>query len=371
VNSGRRTKAIGLMLERIRQTAEEEAPGFPHFADVRTGRWTRSAEGDWTGGFWVGELWLAAAATRDPWFYDQASNWAGRLQARNQADTIFRGFLFWYGAAIGSITMGDGTAAEIAIDGASRLAGTFNEAAGLMPLGSAAEEAESVGPTETNIDGVPGVVPLLVWTGRRVSALEYIDRARLHAIRHIDLCVRNDGSVVQSASFDLDSGRTLRRYTHKGLTNESTWTRAQAWAMLGYAQALQWLGEDFRAVAYRVADWWIEHLPDDGVAWWDFEAPGSLRDTSGTAIAAAALLKLAEGPAGKRFRDVAEHMVDALVDRHLTGMHSSRDEVPGILTDGCYNRRIGLAVANELIWGDYMLLESLLHLDGVIDTSSL
>ncbi len=361
--------AIDAMLEQIRQTAREDAPGFPHYGDPETGVWTRSPAGDWTGGFWVGELWLAAATTRDPWLRDQARSWSARVLPRAQSDTIFRGFLFWYGAAIGSVLLGDRDAERIAQAGAVGLQDLWVPGAGLFPLGTTAEEAHAVGRTDANIDGVPGVVPLLVWAAARQDDGSLVERARSHAQRHIELCVRDDGSVCQSASFDPATGALERRYTHKGVTDDSTWTRAQAWAMLGYAHALRWLGDEFREVAVTVADWWLAHLPEDGVAWWDFDAPGTLRDTSGTAIAAASLLKLAAlvPDRSDAYRGCAEQMVEAMVARHLTPTSAADRRPPGILADGCYNRRIGLATRAELIWGDYFLFESLLHLAGSLD----
>lgn len=360
-----RARAIDLMLQRIRQTAADPSPAFPHYGDPQTGAWTRSENGDWTGGFWVGELWLAAAATGDDQLRARASEWSERILPRASSDTIFRGFLFWYGAAIGARLFDDDAAAAIAETGAAGLLQMYDEKAGLLPLGTTAEEAQSVGHFDTNIDGVPGVVPLLAWTGRRSGATARIDMARSHARQHEAFCVRDDDSVCQSASFDPADGSLVRRYTHKGVTDESTWTRAQAWAMLGYAQSVHWLGKEFLDVACRVADWWIAHLPDDDITWWDFDAPGTIRDTSGTAIAAAAMLKLAAAPGVEddRYRAAAERMIDALIDRHLTGMNPGDLRPPGILADGCYNQRIELATANELIWGDYMLLEALLCIE--------
>ena len=364
-----RARAIDLIVERLRTTLREPEPGFPHYADPTSGAWTRTPDGDWTGGFWEGQLWLAAAATGDDELRRGAQGWAERIRPRASSDTIFRGFLFWYGAAIGDQLLGDEHAAEVAITGVTGLLDLYNDAAGLFPLGTSAEEATSVGRSETNIDGVPGVVPLLVWAASRLDRPDLVDKARSQARRHIDLCVRDDGSVCQSASFNAATGEMVRRYTHKGATDASTWTRAQAWAMLGYAQSIHWLGDEFRDVACHVADWWVEHLPADGVAWWDFDAPGTLRDTAGTAIAAAALLKLATGVGaeGQRYRSTAERMVDALIAGHLTGVDPADSRPAGILTDGCYNNRIGLAVANELVWGDYMLLEALLALEGRIE----
>jgi unsaturated chondroitin disaccharide hydrolase len=364
------------MLQRIDATAAEEDEGFPHYADPASGAWTRSPAGDWTGGFWVGELWLAAHVTGDDRYRAEALQWAQRLRRRTTSETVFRGFLFWYGAAIGSILLDDPTARAIAVDGARGLAALYNPAARAIPLGSEAEEASDVGHSEANIDGVPGGTPLLVWAARETGDAQLEAIARAHAERHVELCVRDDASVCQSASFDVDTGGLERRYTHKGVHDDSTWTRAQAWAMLGFAQAAGWVSGDFREVANRVSDWWIEHMPDDRVAFWDFDdprIPRAPRDTSGTAIAAAALLKLgALVPARRdRYRAAAEAMVDALVERHLTPIADSDSRPPGILADGCYNERIGLATSHELIWGDYFLLESLLVLEGRLDPTAL
>jgi unsaturated chondroitin disaccharide hydrolase len=369
--------SIDRMIDRIDQTAAAGDPGFPHYGDPDTGAWTRSPEGDWTGGFWNGLLWLAAVATGEDRYRRQGLEWARRLAPRAHSETVFRGFLFWYGAALGSVLHGDEAARELAVRGARGLAELYNPRARLIPLGEQAEESTDVGRGEANIDGVPGGTPLLVWAAREAGDPRLADLAAEHARRHIELCVRADGSVVQSASFDPATGELGRRYTHKGAHEDSTWTRAQAWAMLGFAQAAAWISaEEFMEPAFRTCDWWIDHLPPDHVARWDFDAPAAPdteRDTSGTAIAAAALLKVAALAPGQaaRYRDCAVDMLGALVTRHLTPLGPGDARPPGILTDGCYNHRIGLATANELIWGDYFLFEALLVQDGELDPLSI
>lgn len=356
---------LDALRRRIDETAAEDDTGFPHIGDPVTGDWTRSPAGDWTGGFWNGLLWLAAATTDDSSYRTLARDWTERMIPRKDSETIFRGFLFWYGAAIGDVLLGDSLAREVATDGARGLAGLYNPAAQLIPLGDQAEEASSVGRGEANIDGVPGGTPLLSWAARNDGASEWSKLAAAHAERHIELCVRADGSVCQSASFDPTSGDVLARYTHKGISDDSTWTRAQAWAMLGFAQAAIRCDRDrFLPTARKVADWWVEHLPDDAVTYWDFDAPQveeTKRDTSGTAIGATALLKLAQliPDRADAYRDTAMRSAHALVNRHLSSQ--------GALIDSCYNYRIGLAVANELIWGDYFLYETLNVLSGRLD----
>jgi unsaturated chondroitin disaccharide hydrolase len=364
----RRADALERMLGRIDATLASGEFGFPHYADPTTGRWTRTPNGDWSGGFWPGLLWLAAAATGEDRYRRSAETWAERLRPRSRSETAFRGFLFWYGAAIGARLHSDQVGRAVALEGALGLAGLYNHTAQLIPIGRDAEEPSPVGRGEASVSTVPGGTPLLLWAAAEIGDPSLDALAAIHTERHAQLCVRDDGSVTQSLSFDTTTGRLLRRYTHKGVHDDSTWARAQAWAMLGFAQASRWRPA-FEDVAIRVSDWWLDHVPADWVAVWDFDDddPDALRDTSATAIAAAALLKLAEQiPAGarrRRYRAAAEATVDTLLTRHLTPTEPEDPRPAGMLTDGNYDQRLGIATRHELIWGDYFLFESLCVLE--------
>jgi len=351
-------------LGRVSETAAMSLDGFPHYGDPETGKWTTTPDAFWTGGFWVGELWLAAHATGDEKFREQAAIWLKRLEPRIESRTVFRGFLFYYGAVTGAILHHDGAAGRFAARAAQSLTEQFDETAGLIPLGSQAEEAHSVGDGEANIDGLPAT-PLMLWVACHLKNHNMRELALRHARRSGDLFIRPDGGVIQSASFDTKTGEVTRRYTHKGYSDSSIWTRAQGWAMLGYTLSAaiepeeKWLLER----ATQVADWWLANVPTDHVAYWDFDAPvtpETKRDSSGTAIAAAALLKLSaihpDGSKAKRYDERARATVAALVKRHLRSN--------GILGDGCFDPKNDKAVANELIWGDYFLLECLAKLSG-------
>src|SRR3989442_2345217 len=327
-----------------------------------------SLGGDWTGGFWNGMCWLAAHVTGDARYRTWALAWTERLLPRASSDTVFRGFLFYYGALLGAELLGDARAGEIALTGACGWALSFNDKAGAFPLGAEAEEASDVGHGEANVDTVQGAA-LLVWAASQAGEPRWRRMALSHARRHVEFCIRDDGSVCQSASFDPATGRMRRRYTHKGIHDDSTWARAQAWAIVGYTLMHRWTGErDFLEVAVRTADWWLAHVPADRVAFWDFDDPAipdTHRDTSATAILAASLLKLPAlgGDARRRldYRAAAEATVAALVERHL--------DPRGVLGDGCYNKRIGLATRNELIWGSYYLFETTCVLTGRLESA--
>jgi len=356
------------MLRRIDATLAQPGEGFPHYSDPADGIWTRSPAGDWTGGFWCGLLWLAALKTGDEKYRKAALDWAGRLEKRAVSKSVFKGFLFWYGAGLGAELFKDPSAARLALAGTSGLIDMYNPDAGLIPLGLEAEEASDTGSDEANIDAIPGTVPLLLSAAAPEGAA---DIGKSHLRRHIALCVRDDGSVCQSATFDGATGALRRRYTHKGFRPDSTWARAQAWCMVGLAQAIARGGDEFRADAVRVSDWWLANVPEDGVSYWDFDDPAipdTHRDTSAAAIAAAALLKLGRliPQHRERYHAAAKKTTERLASHYLTPVSGTDARQPGILVDGCFNRRDGVACAHELIWGDYFLFESLLAFDGVL-----
>lgn len=369
-----RIAALDRMLTRIETTLAGDEVGFPHVADPATGRWTRTADGDWSAGFWPGLLWLAAARNGEDHLRRAAASWAERLRPRARSESAYRGVIFWYGAAIGARLHGDQVARAVALEGALGLARTYNPVARVIALGREAEAFGELGRGHAGVGTVAGGAPLLFWAASEIGDTRLDGLAASHAERHVELCVRDDSSVSQMAAFDPETGRLLRRYTYKGLREDSTWARAQAWAMLGFAQAAR-SRPALQDVAIRVADWWLDHVPADGVSFWDFDDPDiprALRDTSATAIAAAALLKLAHllsGDQRQRYQAAAEAAVDALVAQHLTPVDPEDARPPGILADGCDDGRNGLATRHELVWGDYFLFECLCVLEGEVPTN--
>jgi unsaturated chondroitin disaccharide hydrolase len=360
--------------QRITDTAQMDLSGFPQVSEPQTGRWATVAEGDWTGGFWVGLLWLAHYQSGDDRLRHQAEHWAERLRPRIHSQTVFRGFLFYYGAALADILLDNPIGRELGLLGAQQLATLYDSRARLIPIGTQAAKAQEAQLRETNIDGL-ALTALLVWAAKRSGDEALREIARAHAARHIDLCIRDDGSVHQSARFDPSTGNLRARFTHKGYSDESIWARAQAWAMLGYALTAKWIPDEprFLEVAKLVSDWWIEQVPEDGVAYWDFsdpKIPSVPRDSSATAIALASLLKLSALTTGKnraRYRTAAERTAEALVRKYLTPVTERDERIRGILTEGCFNGRTGQATNNELVWGDYFLFEGLLVLNEILD----
>ncbi len=383
MEAGAWNEAIDRMLTRVRDTAGRVGDGFPHWADPESGRWTVTADGDWTGGFWVAMLWLACHGTGEECYRGWARQWAARMRPRIASASVFKAIPFYYGGSVGHLLLNDAGAREAALEAADSLMRLYNPALGLIPLGVEAEESSRVGPAESSIDSL-FASPFLLWAARETGERRMREAAWSHASRVIELHLREDGSFIQSSSLDAQSGAVIRHYTHKGYSDTSTWGRAQSWGVLlsvmSYARApgeTRWL-----QAAERGADWWIAHVPSDCVAFWDFDdprIPEIERDTAATAAMACAMLKLAAlaDPAKRQgYRRHGEATVSALVERYLTPVSPSDRRVPGILTEGCFNKRpesrsLDAASRNELIFGSYYLFEALHILAGRLDPDTI
>lgn len=380
-NGSEWAKAARRIEDRALLTAETLRSGFPHWADARTGAWTTTPDGDWTGGAFPAQLWLTARARGDQRSRDLAHDWASRLRARAHLQTAFKGFGFYYGAALGEILFDDKEAGDLAMDAARSLADQFDRDLGLIPLGRDAEEAAEVGGAFSSIDSLQAT-PLLQWAARRSGEARFAECAAMHTTRVLEIHCRVDGSIIQSSELS-QGGDIRRRFTHKGVHDDSVWARAQAWgivyATMAYARDKNPLWLDY---AVRAADWWLAHISPHFVAYWDFNDPAIPDvefDTAATAIVANALIKLgAIGPEAHRARYKAAGQVTlrALIARHLTPVRAGDQRPAGMLIDGCFTKRAGARASDtvtcaELVFGTYYLLESLQIMRGIIDTGTI
>ena len=372
------------MLGRIRETARAVGERFPHWANAETGEWTTTADGDWTGGYFPGMLWLAYGRTGDAQYRELARPYVEQLRGRIASGSGFRSFLFYYAGTVGAVVADDAEARRLALDGARAMAAQYDPTLGLVPLGSQAEEGSHQGASETSIDSLQGA-PFMLWAARQTHDPKIREAGLNHAERVSALHLRDDGSYIQSSSLDPSSGELIRHYPHKGYSDTSVWGRAQAWGTLfstmSYLQGPR--EEAWLARGMRGADWWLAHAPPDRVAYWDFDdpaIPNTERDTAATAIAAAALLKLgAAAPTAElrdRYRQAGEATVAALVSRHLTPTSPDDRRSPGRLVDSCFNKRADArpqdAVTNaEFIVGSYYLFECLQILSGKVDPAAI
>jgi unsaturated chondroitin disaccharide hydrolase len=344
------------------------------------GKWQLSAAGDWTGGFSVAALWLAARHGMGE--RREAVEAMRRLRPALESASAFRGFVFQCGAALGDVLLADREARELAVTAARRLAAAAHPVTGVIPLGEPGLVVQGSAGGLAYVDAVGPTVALLAHAADRTGDEGPRELAGRLAVWTLDALVRPDGSMAQAATYDEDSGAVRSVYTgEQGLRRDSTWARSQAWGLLAAGTAALRCPAKTGAVLVHgraVADWWIGHVQHDGwIPRWDFDAPADdPADTSAAAIAAAGLLRLAAAEqhnvdgTSARYAAAAEATLNSLL-RLVTPTYHGDPRPPGMLTEGCYHRPHGLAVRAELVWGDYYLVECLLASRGQLDVHQL
>lgn len=219
------------------------------------------------------------------------------------------------------------------------------------------------------------------------------------------------GRTAHEALFNVNDGRFRCPSTQQGYSPFSTWTRGLAWAMLGYAEQLEFFEtvpddaelepyggrsavvEMLRKAALATCDFYVEHTPADGIPYWDTGAPGLVHlgdylgapadpynahepvDSSAAAIAAQGLLRLGHylGPdgEGRRYWQAGLTVVDTLFDEPYLSRDSSHQ---GLIRHSVYHRPNGwdyvapgqrVPNGEASMWGDYHAREAALHLQRV------
>ncbi len=222
------------------------------------------------------------------------------------------------------------------------------------------------------------------------------------------------GRVAHESIFNINNGTYRCPGTQQGYSGRTTWTRGLAWALLGFAEELEFLDyipdihfsdlgdrQDYEGfmlkAAEATADYYIENTPSDGIPYWDTGAPGLVNldnyldnpsdpfnpfepvDSSAATIAGQGLLRL-----GKYLEEIG-HTEDSkkyyqagitvlkslLEDTYL----SQQSEHQGLILHSVYHRPNGwdqqpaeekVPHGESSMWGDYHMREFVLYANRMI-----
>ena len=342
-------------LAQLARTDRRLAPGrFPTVA-VGDSPWRTEDTSGWLAGFWPGRLWLA-------YELDGRRHWARRATATEaplavrQDDTTAHdlGFLIQTSFGRGATLVGSAGDTRVTLRAAAALASQYVPAAGVIRCGDA-----PAGQVKVIVDNLMNL-ELLFWAADHGGRPEWRDIALQHAVTTARWHLRPDGSTFQVVRFDESTGQPVWSGTTQGLSDTSTWARGQAWAVHGFTTAYRETGDPrLLAAARQAAGFVVTHAPADGVPWWDYDAPGTRRDTTAGAVQASGLLELAriDPDAARRatWRAAGLRTLRSLVGPAYlargTGAWS-------ILLHGRHDPRYDDA---GVTYGDYYLLEALLR----------
>jgi unsaturated chondroitin disaccharide hydrolase len=327
------------------------------------GLWQCTGPSDWTAGFYPGCLWLMFERTNDSTFRVAAERWTAALEEQKfNGGTHDLGFMLYCSFGNAYRLTGSAHDREVLLQAARTLAGRFNPKIGCIKSwdwGGNRWQYPVIIDNMMNLE-------LLFWASRNGGGDSLRAIAVSHALTTRRDHFRADGSTYHVIDYDTVTGAVVKKQTHQGSADESVWARGQAWGLYGFAVAYREAGDvRFLEAAERAALYLIEHLPEDGVPYWDFRAPGipdEERDVSSAAIAASALVELS-GLAKERgtrelFLATARRILTSLSSRPYLarGTHS-----PGILNHAVGNKPGASEVDVSLIYADYYYLEALMR----------
>ena len=223
------------------------------------------------------------------------------------------------------------------------------------------------------------------------------------------------GRTAHESIFNIKNGVYRCSNTQQGYSGFSTWTRGLSWAMLGFAEQLEFLnasnevlseiGHDkseligiFEKAAVATCEFYIANTSKDGIPYWDTRAPNLHKlgdylnepadpfndfepvDSSAAAIGAQGLLRLGkylkekgDNTKGKAFFQAGLTVADTLMQ---TPYLSDESDHQGLLLHTNYHYPNGwdhvptgstIPHSESCMWGDYHLRELALYLKRIIE----
>lgn len=286
---------------------------FPRCTDEDGGLVTTKNVVWWCSGFHPGSLWYIYEYTGEEAFKDMAWKYTERLETllgRKCDHDIGFQINCSYGNAL-RLTGDSLKVIPVYIAAAHKLAERFDPEAGVIRSWNFLRN-DWIYPVI--IDNMMNL-ELLTTAARLGGDRNLAETACIHASTTLENHFRDDWTSWHLLDYDPENGAVRYRETVQGYAHGSAWARGQAWALYGYTMMARETGrKDFLDAAEDIGDMIISKLPEDGIPYWDFNAPGTpeamdstaagatlnaaaylekpLRDASAGAIIASALIEL-------------------------------------------------------------------------------
>ena len=320
------------------------------------------AEDNWTMGFWPGILWYAYEASGNAALEVPARGYTEALDfvSRQKAYDHDLGFIVFPSFGNGYRLTGAPAYKEAVLRTAGYLAELFNPAVGTIL--SWPREVPNFGGHNTIMDNMLNLETLF-WAAENGGDPAWKDIAVIHADTTMRYNFRPDGTSYHVAVYDPESGKHLYSCTHQGYSDDSMWARGQAWGIYGFTMVYRFTRESrFLEFAQKIADAYLERLPEDKVPYWDFfdpAIPDAPRDASAAAIVASGLLELSTYLDGK-YRSEAEVMLRSLYENYR-----APENVDAFLLHSTGHHPAGSEIDYSIVYADYYFIEALLRLKNL------
>ena len=345
---------------------------YPFGALANQVTYVKTGPSAWTSGFYPGELWLMYQQTRDDRWLKRANQYSKALiKVANDKGTHDLGFMI-------------GVPMSLAhdLEPTSKLKREYLNAEITAAKSLARRYSNTVHAIKSaNYNGKWGVIidsamnaPMMIQVGQWLGAEgDYLaNEGEQHMLTLANNFIRSNGSTYHRMAFNPKDGMLIGPIAGQGLEGtSSTWSRGQAWAINGFAQAYELTKNPaFLKAAEATANYWMSRVPPGCIPAWDLDVSNNKapRDSSAAAIAASGLLTLARNEpsadAAKTYNTYARLTLGTLA---TPGWLNTNTRNPGILLQQSLNVN-QLARDGSYVWGDFYLLEALAQISGTLPT---
>ena len=255
---------------------------------------------DWRSGFFPGSVWYLYEMKADTSLLPLAQKYTQAIEAaKNLTWHHDVGFIIGCSFGNGLRLTGNEHYREVIVQTAKSLSTRFREPAGVLQSWDVDKgwQSERGWECPVIIDNMMNL-ELLFDATQLTGDSSYYKIAVSHADRTLKEQFRSDGSCYHVVDYSLKEGAVRHRQTAQGYSDESAWSRGQAWAIYGFTVAYRKTGDGkYLEQALKTFAFMRNHknMPTDKIPYWDMDAPNipdEFRDASSAACMASALYEI-------------------------------------------------------------------------------
>ena len=199
----------------------------------------------------------------------------------------------------------------------------------------------------------------------------FFNMAVSHTNKTIENHLRKDSGSWHVVAFNETTGAVVRKFTAQGYSDNSTWARGQGWLVNGFMTTYKYTKmSHILEAAKRVANYYIENSPSDGIPFWDFNVPKDKypyipRDSSAAAIASSGLFELYIHTKEEKYLTAAQKIMSSLLSDEYRADGRKEYKLPALIVNGTIagpnaaKGKYDLALS----YGDYFFLKAFQYLN--------
>lgn len=340
-----------------------DSVAFPRSYNSKKASIKKVPSKDWVSGFFPGNLWQIFELTQDYRYKEAAKKWTAFVEKEKFNNrTHDMGFKVFCSFGQGLKHYNNPAYNDIIVKSAQTLITRFDKNVGSIRSWDFNKDKWDF---PVIIDNMMNLELLFEATKITKDSI-YHNIAEEHANTTLKNHFRANNSTWHVLDYNPTNGEVRMRVTHQGIHDNSSWARGQGWAIYGFTMAYRYTkNQEYLAQAKATAAFFTNHknMPEDGIPYWDFDAPNipnEPRDASAAAIVASALIELYGITKEDAYLDYSKKVIHSLQSENY--LLDERINAPFILNhcSGDWSKR--LEMDEPIVYGDYYFLEALIRL---------